>query len=104
MSTEATSNVVPIHGNRITAGSQKIVYAHPPQHTLERRLQRGEYQFQVDGLYKLCTRCSDYWPADSEFFYASKSPDGLTSWCKACYIEWRYPNGRSKKHQKGLAA
>ncbi|MDH1587982.1 hypothetical protein [Stutzerimonas stutzeri] len=37
---------------------------------------------------KLCRKCGDTWPADTEFFYrqAAKS-DGLGSVCKACYAE-----------------
>lgn len=37
---------------------------------------------------KLCRKCGDTWPADTEFFYrqAAKS-DGLGSVCKACYSE-----------------
>ena len=32
---------------------------------------------------------------DTEFFYkASGRPDQLHPWCKACYTEHRYPNGR----------
>lgn len=29
-----------------------------------------------------CTRCREYWPADSEFFH--KGHGGLHTWCKAC--------------------
>lgn len=37
---------------------------------------------------KLCRKCGDTWPADTEFFYrqAAKS-DRLGSVCKACYAE-----------------
>lgn len=40
----------------------------------------------VDGLEKWCPRCSEWWPADSEYFWLSpKSPTGLFYCCKACY-------------------
>ncbi|MBH04008.1 MAG: hypothetical protein CMP08_07775 [Xanthomonadales bacterium] len=40
------------------------------------------------GLEKLCTGCGDYWPADTEFFYAKRDDlAGLSSLCKACYRE-----------------
>ncbi len=85
------------HGKRITQDSAFIIYANPDPKTLERRIRRGIYRVETDGLYKFCNRCKEYWPADSEFFFASKSEtDGLVAWCKACYIEWRYPNGRRK--------
>ena len=43
------------------------------------------------GTEKLCPKCNEYWPADKEFFYSSKTTkDGLFSWCKACHTEWRH--------------
>lgn len=54
------------------------------------------------GTEKLCTRCHEYWPADKEFFYlANKKKDGLHSWCKCCYLEWR--KTRPKKRLTLLA-
>lgn len=52
---------------------------------------------------KLCTKCNEYWPADSEFFYRRASrEDGLSDTCKACYAEMpsvqkrnRYKTGRA---------
>lgn len=65
-----------------------------PKH-LERGLASGKYRIELDGLQKQCCRCHDYWPADSEFFYTDKKgSDGLFGFCKACYIEKRFPNGR----------
>lgn len=72
-----------------------IKAAQPSVKILALRLKSGIYKMEPDGLYKRCARCKDYWPADSEFFYAAQSPDGLNSWCKACYIENRYPQGRN---------
>lgn len=38
-----------------------------------------------------CSKCREWWPADSEFFY--QQADGCPhSWCIACYTAWR--NGR----------
>ena len=31
-----------------------------------------------------CAKCSDFWPADSEFFYMRAGRPH--SWCKACYV------------------
>lgn len=37
---------------------------------------------------KWCPRCKEWWPADTEFFFASRGRgDGLQPWCKACQIE-----------------
>ena len=37
---------------------------------------------------KVCIKCDEGWPADSEFFFSDKrKPDGLMSICKACYNE-----------------
>jgi hypothetical protein len=53
------------------------------------------------GLEARCSKCRDYWPADSEFFYVS--PDGrLHSWCKACYVQDRVEKGRRPNHGKGI--
>lgn len=65
--------------------------------TLARLLKRGRYRRDDDGvLEKKCSGCRDYWPADTEFFFSSGGCDGLSTYCKACYIERRYPNGRTK--------
>lgn len=68
--------------------------AMPSETMLRKRLVNGVYRQEECGLFKRCSRCKEYWPADSEFFYSVKSGDGLNQWCKACYQEWRYPNGR----------
>lgn len=42
------------------------------------------------GLEKRCSRCQEYWPADTEFWFSEpQSAGGLSSWCKACFREWR---------------
>ena len=57
------------------------------------------YRINEDGeREKFCPRCKEWWPADKEFFY-SNGHRGLHSLCKACYIENRWPNGRSKEQQ-----
>jgi hypothetical protein len=42
------------------------------------------------GPEKQCTRCMDFWPADTEFFYLSgpRSDRRLHSWCIACFLEY----------------
>jgi RNase P subunit RPR2 len=50
-------------------------------------------------LEKYCSGCQEWWPADTEFFYSAG--DGkLGNICKACYLEKRYPNGRSKHNNE----
>ena len=42
----------------------------------------------IDVREKLCKKCGEYWPADSEFFYSqADTPDGLSRNCKACYAD-----------------
>lgn len=61
-----------------------------PAKMFERKLANGDYLIDEMGLQKRCIRCLDHWPADTEFFYASaKCTDGLSGWCKACYVEWK---------------
>lgn len=53
-------------------------------------LRRGRARFVDDGeiiAERLCSGCSHWWPADSDFFNASK--DGLHSRCRACMAEAR---------------
>lgn len=42
-----------------------------------------------------CSRCSEYWPADEEFWYR-EGARGFHAWCKACYREWRRANDKKK--------
>ena len=91
--------------NRVTIDSDTIIYAKTTPEITAKRFKRGIYKIIEGVLHKRCSRCKpdgadgEYFPADSEFFYATKSKtDGLSDWCKACYQEWRYPNGRASKH------
>jgi hypothetical protein len=72
-----------------------------PLRLIVKRLNSGAYRRDADGaLEKRCTVCRDYWPADSEFFYAGRSEsDGLHSHCKACYIELRNGARIGASHQ-----
>jgi len=37
---------------------------------------------------KLCVRCNEWWPADTEFFFRNaRNKDGLGHTCKACFFE-----------------
>lgn len=77
----------------------ELKIAKPSAEMLQRRLKSKIYCFEDALLMKRCARCRDYWPADTEFFYSVKVGDGINTWCKACYQEWRYPNGRKEsKH------
>lgn len=79
-----------------------VKVAAPSARLLEKNLASGDYRYDECGdLEKRCSRCNDHWPADSEFFFSNGTAgDGLSKWCKACYVEWRYPNGRgSVDHQ-----
>jgi hypothetical protein len=53
-------------------------------------LRRGKYIYTALGLERLCPKCKELWPADTEFFFSVPSqPGGLNEWCKACYRDWR---------------
>ena len=40
---------------------------------------------------KTCTRCSESWPADAEFFATDRTKeDGLHDQCKACRVDCYY--------------
>jgi hypothetical protein len=43
------------------------------------------------GLEARCSKCGEWWPADSEFFYMLHGRPH--SWCKACYIADRVAKG-----------
>lgn len=74
-----------------------------PEPLFSKRIRSGVYRMDGEQLHKRCSRCRDYWPADTEFFYAAISEaDGLYAWCKACYQQWRYPDGR-KNGREGRA-
>lgn len=63
---------------------------------LLRRIKSGKMRIDATGcIEKRCAKCRDYWPADLEFFYSATTVDGLNEWCKACYIEHRWPQGRT---------
>lgn len=75
---------------------REIKHAKVSLELLAKRLIKGRMRVVENELEKYCPDCSDFFPATTEFFYATKnSPDGLFSNCKACYIEKRWPNGRS---------
>lgn len=66
------------------------------------RLRSGKFLWSDAGLEKRCPRCKEYWPYDTEFYYSSScKSDGLMDWCRACYMEWRYPirMGLSDQHE-----
>lgn len=49
-----------------------------------------------EGTEKLCTKCSEWWPADSEFWYSDRNGVlGLNYCCKACYAENDKRRGRT---------
>jgi hypothetical protein len=70
---------------------------------------RNPSNYRVDrllGREKRCSRCGEWWPADTEFF--NRQGAGLHCWCKACVIErcyelrgglsgWAVWEGKSKK-------
>ena len=45
------------------------------------------------GTERRCTKCNEYWPEDSEFFYTSGGK--IQQPCKACYCE--LPSRKARK-------
>ena len=63
------------------------------------RLREGEL-----GTEKYCNKCSEWWPADTEFFYADGGdPTGLYHCCKACYEEYSSASRRRRRPAKAAA-
>lgn len=58
---------------------------------IELRLASGKCIRTEVGLEKLCRKCGAYWPMDTEFWFPSKTEDGLFNWCRACYVKQRWP-------------
>ena len=59
-----------------------------PAKEVARLVASGRYRMGEDGLEKRCTKCSEWLPADTEFFYPSNR-GGLHPWCAFCYREDR---------------
>lgn len=50
----------------------------------------------IDGTEKFCKRCSEWWPADGEFWWTAKGGVlGLFYCCKACYYDMDKRPGRT---------
>ncbi|KMK51487.1 hypothetical protein RO21_06115 [[Actinobacillus] muris] len=63
-------------------------------------------QFKVTelGVEIQCSKCRDFYPADTEFFYKqSRDKWGLHSWCKACYVEQPSAIARRKRYAEKVA-
>lgn len=62
-----------------------------PPTLLAKRLRAGRCVVTDIGLEKRCAKCGAFWPMDTEFWFPSKTEDGLFQWCRACYISQRWP-------------
>ena len=68
----------------------------PDKRALQNRLASGSYRYAGGELERRCSTCRDYWPADTEFFHtAASDASGLHCYCRACYEDRRYPEGRT---------
>ena len=73
---------------------------------IQRGLQTGRYTMTGIGLERRCTRCKEYWPADTEFFYFQPSAcGGLNCYCHDCYrsVTGRQPGQRRNIRQEEMA-
>ena len=60
---------------------------------------------QAQEAEKTCTRCSEAWPADTDFFRLQPKaghPTRLAPWCRACEAD--YQRERRSLKAKGVAA
>ncbi len=69
-----------------------------PSNLLAKRLRSGKCIRTDVGLEKRCSKCDCYWPMDTEFWFPSKTEDGLFNWCRACYIGQRWPERGAPEH------
>jgi hypothetical protein len=62
-----------------------------------RRVKSGKMIFTDIGREVWCSKCREYWPADTEFFYSNKKYQigSLHEWCKSCCQAWK----RAKKEK-----
>jgi hypothetical protein len=51
---------------------------------------RGESRYRDTDLGReaRCSKCGEWWPVDSEFYYFLRGAPH--SWCKACYLDDRH--------------
>lgn len=76
-------------GARTVVATVEAIAVCPPR-LFEKRLRNGRYRRGDVGLEKRCSKCREYWPADNTAFYPQlRERDGLSDWCKACYLQWR---------------
>lgn len=70
---------------------------------VEKRLASGKCILTDLGLEKQCPKCDTHWPMDTEFWFTSKTNDGLFPWCRACYLRQRWPDGRPTSTSEEVA-
>lgn len=62
----------------------------PKPSLIAKRLAAGTYQVTSIGLEKQCNSCTEFWPADTEFWFPQPGrATGLHYMCRACYAEWK---------------
>ena len=65
---------------------------------IDKRVSAGRFIFTELGLEKRCSTCGEFFPADTEFFFSQASrPEGLSTYCKACYLDRDILRGRRKQ-------
>ncbi len=74
-----------------------------PRKQIEHRIKQGKMRLDAAGLEKQCTRCKEWWPADSAFFFVilqnlgRKSRTVIHAWCRACHYEARQEREQRRK-------
>lgn len=83
-------------------GIEPIIYSPLwPYKLLRIRLNSGIAVISDIGREMRCSKCKEYWPADTQFYHPlpSKEP-GLQPWCKACYGTWDRERRELKRQKK----
>ncbi|WP_018169114.1 hypothetical protein [Thioalkalivibrio sp. ALMg9] len=57
---------------------------------IRRGLDSGRFRITAIGMERLCSRCAQYWPLDTEFWqWTPRKSGGVHNYCKACDRERR---------------
>lgn len=72
-----------------------------PAKILRIRLNNGKAIISNIGRELQCSKCNEYWPADTQFYHSKPCvKSGLQDWCKACYNEWDRERRELKKQKR----
>jgi len=72
-----------------------------PVKILKIRLNSGKAIISSLGRELKCSKCKEYWPADTQFYHSKPGvKSGLQDWCKACYGTWDRERRELRKQKR----